>query len=272
MVSTCMILPLEDGNLLANPVNVLYQAVGGIIPVNQTNLQMIKTEVLMEINETYGEENEFMVSFEGNYTIYNSNITTKLLIGAPFYTVFDITDLLIEVDGIEQEYEILLYDIYNNTITDWEDYIDYFYNQAFEGRYFALCNVTFNSGVNTTIRYKFVSPVSTIGPDYGYGYINIRYDVGTANNWDGVITENVEIKIYGKQPDKYTSTGISIVDFAYGKRYIWSWIEEKIDLLFVEVSYDFRVKGNSGFNGIYGIIVLLMSSIVLKFSRKRKMR
>ena len=102
------IINLENKSI-ADPLSVIEEASGGILPAIDTDLQMIEAKVVMYIDETHGENGSFAISFDGNYTIYNPYETIEILIGAPFLTIYEgLTDTLkIEVEGLEKQYDII---------------------------------------------------------------------------------------------------------------------------------------------------------------------
>ncbi|OLS32869.1 MAG: hypothetical protein HeimAB125_04420 [Candidatus Heimdallarchaeota archaeon AB_125] len=215
----------KNNRIVANPLNVFVESAGGLLPGNDTDLQMVEANVVMDIDETYGENGSFAVSFDGNYTIFNPNETLEIMIGAPFLTVYEgLTDSLkIEVDGIETEYDIVYYNYNNDSATPWMNYFQLYIVQE---RYFAICNITFSGQSNTTIRYRFDSITNF---RYTEEVIWITYDVGTARAWDGLLTEYVEFNVYGKQPTYYynNTANTTVTEIENGKSYLWSW--EKID-------------------------------------------
>ncbi len=84
-----MIFVLDtDNKTNADIIGLIEGTTGSILPRNDTNLQMIEANVVLEFDVNYGDQTFFDLSFDGNYTIYNSNDTTEILIGAPFYYVY----------------------------------------------------------------------------------------------------------------------------------------------------------------------------------------
>jgi hypothetical protein len=220
---------------------LIGESVGGLLPGNNTDLQMIEANVLMEIDETYGENGSFGISFDGNYTIYNPNETLELLIGAPFQTIFGNLndDLNIKVEGITKEFEIIYFDYENDSENPWRNYFgpDIFYM----GRYFALCNATFSGYSNTTIHYSFESATNVDR----YDVIWIVYDVGTASAWNNVTTEYVEFRVYGQQPSYYSNSTnttdytLIINNIDNGKSYLWFWEKVIIQTWGVFIEYEY---------------------------------
>lgn len=218
-----------DSKTLANPISVIETSSGGILPGNNTNLQMIEANVLMDINESYGVEGEFEIYFDGNYTIYNSDNYTETVLAAPFqseYVNMNST-LTIEINGTEVDYYILLYDYSNNSLNPWSDYL---YYSSWANRYFAICNASFADQANTTIRYSFYTLFYGGNRDVA----DIIYDVGTARAWEGVTTETVEFRVYGNQPSSYMPNEILcdfepvITNITNVNSYLWFWNQSSI--------------------------------------------
>ena len=151
-------------NSKADPLNFNRESFGLIVSSDSNELQMIEANVVMEINETYREEGDFRIIFDGNYTIYNPNITTKTIIGAPFQSVYKnlSNTIIVEVDGFPMEYDIIYSDDqqFSNLRDLWKPYFEdlsFYYDIE---RCFVISNVTFPRFTNTTLRYRFDSIVS----------------------------------------------------------------------------------------------------------------
>ena len=255
-------------------IALLENPTGGILPNNNTHLQMVDANILMEIDVNYGENTFFDFSFDGNYTIYNSNETVEMLIGAPFCTIyFDdlegiVDNLSIKVDGVSKEYDVIAFFEYNYSLNPWSDYFE-----LYDLRYFALCNVTFNSFTNTTIRYSFDSNFNI----WSKTALWISYDVGTSRAWEGVTTEQVEFKVTGQQPDSFSNESLSpttkftLSDIENGKSYLWQWESVVIEENAVGISYAFykHTTKTEGYLFLSTIAVLFMLTKYV-FHRKRQ--
>ncbi|MHA1347121.1 MAG: hypothetical protein ACTSVO_11390 [Candidatus Heimdallarchaeaceae archaeon] len=261
--------------ITANPLSVLEQAVGGIVPGNGTVLQMIEANVIMDIDETYGENGSFAISFDGLYTIYNPNDTIEILIGAPFQTNFiDLVDTLkIEVEGLEKDFEMICFNEGNVTENTWNEY--FHLPVMYNSRYFALCNVSFSGNSNTTIRYTFDSRISASSVDI----IMIIYDVGTARAWNNVTTEHVEFRAYGEQPRYYynhtseSMGNLTLTDIENGKSYLWSWESVIIEdaWVFLDYSYYIPFTGSTpGYLFLSTMVCLVAINIVFRYKKKKK--
>ncbi len=276
MILLFSLVPMKLGysNIQANPLILMEEAIGGILTDTETSLQMIEASVLMNINESFKEEGDFMIFFDGNYTIYNPEETQKVTIAAPFYSYYDIEKTLrIEIEGIEKKFEIT--QLFPNKYEPLSMY----------GRKYAICDANITGYSNTSIRYtfdseinRFSSSVKSINTNI-YDAIMIIYDVGTAKAWDGVTTESVEFRIYGEQPTYfYNNTDIhdnlkfSVTNFTDSISYVWSWEETVIEdpWVFVEYIYEslWTPHPTSGYYFITTIIVLVILTIYAKFRIK----
>ena len=227
----------------ANPLNFNRESFGVIVSSNDNDLQMIEANVLMEINETYGNEGDFKIVFDGNYTIFNPNVTTTTLIGAPFQSEYkDLSDTITaEVDNSPVEFDIISSNQHPLSYLRYiwrpyfEDISEYFYIE----RCFVITNVTFPGFSNTSLRYRFSSFVSY---DTGDG-IEIAYDVGSARSWNNETTEFVEFRIYGSQPRHYSNRtddnyhNFTLSEINGGRSYLWSWEQTIIQDYFVGVNF-----------------------------------
>ncbi|MHA1219769.1 MAG: hypothetical protein ACTSSN_02885 [Candidatus Heimdallarchaeaceae archaeon] len=255
----------------ANPLSVMEEAAGGIIPGNDTFMQLVEANVVMEIDESFGENGSFAISFDGNYTIFNPNETTSMLIGAPFLTTYEgLTESLeIEVEGIEVDYYILYYEYSNSSGNPW---MIYFGLHIVYERYFAICNVTFEGHSNTTIRYSFDS-IANVG---NYDVLCVLYDVETARGWHNVTTENVEFRVKGQQPDYYYNntnagvTSITITDIENGKSYLWTWEEKIIWDSWVYVEYMYYTPATTPTPGYLFVSTLFSLIIINKYQKIKK--
>ncbi len=263
-------MKLDNLNIQSNPLIVMEEAIGGIFTDTETNLQMIEANVLMNINETFKEEGDFMISFDGNYTIYNPGETQVVTIAAPFYSYYDIEKTLkIEIEGMEKEFNIT------------QLFLSKYEPPSLYGRKYAICVANISSYSNTSIRYTFSSEINKFSDTIAnkdtniFDTIMITYDVGTARAWNGVTTETVEFRIYGEQPkyfynntDLYDNLKFSIFNFTNGKSYVWSWEETVIEdyWVFVEYAYEslWTLHPTSGFLLVTSIIVMVISTIYIK--------
>jgi hypothetical protein len=95
-----------------------------------------------------------------------------------------------------------------------------------------VAEILFEKQTSTVIEYTFTNFMN-IGRNIHY---HISYEVGTANTWNGSITEQVRFICTGKQPMSY-SGGCEVTDTTNGKNLVWSWEDERIDIDRVTVTY-----------------------------------
>lgn len=268
-----LITPVES-----NPLSMFFNSSGGILPDNGTNLQMLEANVVMEIDETYGRQGDFEIIFDGNYTIYNPDNTTEVLLGAPFQSAYAQigSTLKIEIDGMEVNHTIVYFSSVNETSNPWDVY---FQDDDWNRRYFALCNVTFEGQSNTTVRYSFYSI-------YNHGKLDsifIMYDVGTARAWNGVPDETVEFRAYGDEKEGYwpkindTDPIMPIrTELENGWSYKWHlWLEsqfEEYPVISLSYSYPWTSKTNIPlFDILITMSILIAIDVLVKKSiRKSK--
>ncbi len=261
----------------ANTVEVSFDAAGGLLPVNNTNLQMINADVLFFIDETFGEKGQFRIVFDGNYTIFNPNETIESMIGAPFFSFNeDMMDLIeIKVENTVLEYEVFeLYEI-NENYTIWEEYFDVNWYL----RYLALSNVTFVGYSNTTIRYCF-DVISYPTMDRNMDLYGFYYDVGTAAAWNGNITETVTFSINGKQPHSYSCYSYNetnwinkepeIEEIENGFKYSWIWENERIEEKIIEIGYSSSDIWLVEYNNLILVGLSIISLVIL--NRKKRIK
>jgi len=238
----------------ADPIVVYkeYLEFGGLIPCNFSSyLLMSYASVFMDIN-AINHRNEFILDFSANYTIYNSDETINVLIGAPFYNFYDYyyyyiqdTDNLLNIINetlkfIVNDEEVFYSFTYltHENAEDWEEFLPEYYNT----RLFVISNITLNGYSNNSLQYSWNSIIKRHPRSLS---TNFYYDVGTSRGWNGKITEFVKIKVLGKQPDHYSdyveghfSKKCIINSFEGGKIYNWEWIDERITDYLVGIAFD----------------------------------
>ena len=140
LIISCM-MNYQETTYFIKAAEVIMDGTGCLIPINDTTLQMVETNVMFYIDETFGKKGQFRIVFDGNYTIYNPFDTIEKMVGAPFVSVYeDILDLFkLEIDDTEVEFALVSFYEHNFNFTHWEDYFSY-YDYL---RSFALSNITF---------------------------------------------------------------------------------------------------------------------------------
>lgn len=231
---------------IANPIPVYPAEFGGFIPKDDYSCFMPNAIVLIEINAT-DPSSHFDLEFTGNYTLYNPNNALNLTIAAPFssYVFGQNSSCTIKINNTIIPYELIKYQW--NESYSWDDYISVY------NRNLIICNITIPMNKTIILDYNFKTYIEPLLKDIGY--LDFHYDIGTAAAWNGTISETIEYKVHGRQPDSYSSHyNLSILNISGGKRYIWEWNNIVITpgTYSVYISY----KGNYEYNWGYPIISL----------------
>ncbi|NPD87478.1 MAG: hypothetical protein HGN29_02060 [Asgard group archaeon] len=263
----------------ANPIYVSYYyynglTMGGIIPSKTNyNISMKNADVKMTIksNPSKGIHQElFEVSFLGSYKFYNPHETITLTIAAPFYGVDQgfVDSLLVKVNGREIQHNFT--EITDNVFFQWNRYLINYYE-----RDFILSNITFEGGTFTSVEYSW----NTSNDEFYY-----VYDVGTGRSWKGNITERVEFRIEGYQPERVIdnsegtlSQKLQIIENLNSTSYIWFWDNEYIEEDYVGMKFDktlIRQEQRIRKMKIYSIILATLNAVVIipfsLISRKKR--
>ncbi len=76
-------MPKYISSSKADIVQVDYRGTAGFVPVENTHMIMTNANVVIDVN--YRESsNKIYLHFNGNYTIYNPNLSQSITLGAPF--------------------------------------------------------------------------------------------------------------------------------------------------------------------------------------------
>ncbi|MHA1911314.1 MAG: hypothetical protein ACTSYA_06435 [Candidatus Kariarchaeaceae archaeon] len=194
---------------------------------NEISLQMTNANVEFTINTNskFYEEAYVDVAFHGIYRIYNPNVTTEVLIVNPISSFLNPSDLTFKVNGTPKT--ILMEDHSLYVKQTYDDFTGrcVVSNHIIESQTALLLEYSYN--------YRYEIDMKT--------YFNVIYEVGTANTWSGVITEEVIINTIGdKQPRSVTSNpAYEKSSISGGKSYRWYWENEVIALDNVSVKYSF---------------------------------
>ncbi len=246
---------------------------------------MIDANVLLDIEAT--RFNRFKIDFSGDYVFYNHENTTEITVVAPFNSYHpidfpeDIIDsFILEINGIKQNFSFL--ELYPSQL----DYIEDYGQKALADDIFIVgTKAKFTGHANTTIYYSFSSQFRRKN---SRTYVEIFYFVTTGRAWAGNVTERVEFKIKGQQPDRYTheiyheeylyGRNCFVTDFNGGKSYVWEWKNEEIALytgtLSVEFPGDYRISRRLDFvipvSTISTILICIVGIILYKKKYKRR--
>ncbi|MFX1366832.1 MAG: hypothetical protein ACFFCE_04480 [Promethearchaeota archaeon] len=285
---------------LANPYSPYITGYGGILMTDNNTYSMPYANVLVEIDAI--KPNSYInLHFKGNYTIFNPNNNKNVTILAPFpinmlgidYHTLD--DLMDEAGG--SYYEITPLEIpslifnstikINNTIIPYE--ICYFPKSYREDSYnfmfCFLCNITLPENSNLVLEYNFNTHIAT-PPILGSSYYAIEfiYQVGTARTWFGNITESVEFRVKGYQPDHFNcwrsgsdgayGKNCTISNIKGGKSYLWEWNNVRIYEDYISLSYDIMMgfKDDTISFGKYFLLFTLIGIALMMTLQKFKLK
>jgi len=191
-----LLLPKYISSSKADIVQVDYRGTAGFVPVENTYMIMTNANVVIDVN--YRESsNKIYLHFNGNYTIYNPNVSQSITLGAPFSSEFKNLDenCIIKVNENSIPFTVVDQDIDESP---WDQYIDYYYHGLGSYRKFIVINISIPANDSLDIGYIFNTYIAN--PNYRQS-IHIYYDVGTSRAWNGPITERVEFRVVGNNPN-----------------------------------------------------------------------
>jgi len=262
-----ILIKVQDYTIIttsANPTPV--RIIGGFLPRENVSLSLTKANVLIEV-DAINYPDVIRWNFEGNYTIYNPNNSTEITIAFPFYMSYVANETL-QVNGNP----ITIDDVISlrNVSDIWNNYLDNLNDKY--SRYAYIFNLTFPTNDSLNVQFNFDSITRGINAYFEYvGKYDIIYDVGTSRVWNGNITEKVEFRIHGKQPDyRYSANQCKTSEIEDGKSYIWSWNNEIINVNLVGISY--LPSQQAFFYFIIFTIIVIIGGIIgiTFFIRKKK--
>ena len=240
LLTYTMLIPYS----LADLISIEYTGTGDFFPAEDCSLIMNNASVIFDISfqEPY---DQIDVSFKGNYTIYNPNVEQNITLAAPFSPDFKNLEstCIVEVDDIPIPFTINQY----HWSDPWAEYLESKNLGISISRDFILTNVTFPENSSITLEYSFDAYII---PEINDDQLDIFYDVGTSRAWNGSISERVEFKTYGKLPDSYSKIipelfnyTCKISNFSNGRSYMWEWVDERImiDQVYISYSYSHRI-------------------------------
>ncbi|UCC20368.1 MAG: hypothetical protein JSV62_03510 [Promethearchaeota archaeon] len=222
----------------ADVASVKYSGTGSFFPAENCPLIMTNASVLFDIN--YNEPSNIIdISFEGNYTIYNPNVSQNITVAAPFSSEFKNLEstCIIKVENDQKPFTFYQY----HWSDPWAEYLD---TVEFGSLYsFVLTNITIVENSSVQIEYSFNAYMI---PSIDDDQIRISYNVGTSRAWNGSITERVELNTHGKLPNSFSSEppyfddyDFTLMNFSDSRSYTWEWIDETININTVYISYSF---------------------------------
>ena len=279
----------------ADPLAPFAPAFGGFLIEDNSTYSMSNAYVLIEIDAT-NPSSHFELDFMGNYTIFNPNNSTNVTIAAPFSPEMfgmnhtTIMDILYENGSLTGPVPLEMPEVISNcTIKINDSIIPYEIFVFSPGPDFPwttthmiglLCNITLPKNSTSVLEYSFNSYI-TIPRDYGYSGLEFLYFVGTSRTWFGNITETVEFRVKGHQPDDAYSwrmepdyirgKNCTISNIEDGKSYLWVWNNVRIyeDYTILYYYDNFRNFGNGSipFGSYFLIFTLIGIALVITFHK-----
>jgi hypothetical protein len=235
-----------------------------IFPNCTLPLQLSHTNTIITFNAT-NFPNKLDISFEANYTIFNSGNTTTIPIIAPLSLALDINHLIFNVKMNNAQ---IPYDLIN--ATPWDENltaIDVYFLPRFIDLYpinLVRSNITIPKKNTSFIQYSFkgsiINPLKSRVPFY------LTYYIGTWQEWEGNTTGKIELRVYGKEPGFATGgRDLSTMTPQYvkidgGTSFSYAWNNVKVPLMDVGIVY---YKESSLFEEIIVIIANFIPIILL---------
>lgn len=236
---------LMNGNIflsesIANPLPIpMEYYIGSIFTNASLPFNLINADVFFDIDST-DFKNNIGISFEGNYTIFNPNNITEIMIVAPFSVNRSVIDsnCIVEVNDSQ-----ILFDVgdpYDLGIENWV--MDYTYYYA--SWTYIVCNITIPENNSYTIKYKFNGLMpNPLNPFRRNNKFSILYDLVTSKAWSGNISERVEFRVYGKLPDSVIESPLDEdrlvnINIDGGRSYTWEWTNEQINTERIGIMYE----------------------------------
>ncbi len=284
----------------ANPLAPYAATVGGFFLVENSSCSMPNANVLIEIDAT-NPSSHFKLNFIGNYTILNPNDSMNVTIIAPFslqmfssdFTTFEQicyeynqTYLIPGMSGLFAAItpEMLGLNTFctinvNNTVIPYEAFgycpdkphpTIRFY--AYYPIILIFCNITLPKNGTSVLEYSFNTYIAT--PSYPpYFEIRFIYYVGTSRTWNGNITETVEYRVKGAQPDYIDRVeNCSISNIKDGNSYLWEWNNERIYEDHVALTYDnyfkdYNKDDSIPFGNSFLVFILIGIALMITFQK-----
>lgn len=239
----------------------------GLSHVNtSTNISIVESDVCLDID--YTKYLKFTIDTLGEYTFYNHNETTTLTVLAPF-DLFESTfnNFSLEVDNV-----IVPFEIFDLTDEDRNELIVLTSGPISPSISVLAANITFEGFSNTSVSYYVSTELKRKTPK-SHAYIN--YLVSSGRIWFGNITEKIEFKVFGMQPDNYYTTETkpcSVADFKGGKSYIWEWSNEEMDTHSLHIEYE-SMDTRLVLRVIIPIIIvfpIIISFLIIIYSKRKQ--
>ena len=260
------------------PINSQFWRHIGVLPLDtEVNISIAQANVELDIDALVFKTFKIMTVAE--YIFYNYNQTSTLTVVLPFdsYNNFEGANqgtIDLRVDDVPVDYIVV------DLSQSQSEYLDSLIGSPMpEIIRVVATNITFSGYTNTTLSY---SAYNSFKRQTSGTYVEIIYIVSTGLVWYGNLTEKVEFKVHGIQPDDYQELDhhlypveCKVSNISDGKSYIWEWIDGGyfINPSITFTSRDTRYFENYGQYILIGSSILLISlssSVIYLLKRKRK--
>ena len=257
---------------------------GGLIftPLN-SSLMMLKAEVNYDVQytilENYTKPQHYInYNFIGSYIIYNPNDTLIATVVIPLTE----RDSIDEVDNLEVKVNdsLLSCDMIPIWSTDYIDIIDKYIPINYQDVYNLNSLIVFNTSFESNSLYNVVYSYSCSvyrGPYLSYGgydYLSgcrINYFLSTSELWNNYIDETVIMLAGGAVKPNYYTLPCIVTQYDGINNYNWSWHDEPIDKIYVEIVYEYFEPEPTGIglSGLYSPLILAI--LLYTIQRRRKL-
>lgn len=212
--------------ITAPPPPIPDQFIADIFPnINNTNIQLLNASAIITLNAS-DLINEIGITFNGTYTLFNTENPTNLTINLPFSLCLDVENATfgVSVNDTQAPFEIVSTTEENLTSTGVNiDIIPAFAVHC--PITLITSNLTLLENTTYVVKYQFEGSIPK-----PLSYRNLFYMIyssDTAKLWKGNAMERVELKVFGGNPvfsigGHYEGLP-QILDIVGGKRYICEW-------------------------------------------------
>ncbi|TKJ26761.1 MAG: hypothetical protein CEE42_04070 [Promethearchaeota archaeon Loki_b31] len=277
LLTNGIVLPI---NITAPPPPIPDQFIADIFPRTNTTVRLININTMITIDAT-DFSNKIGINFDGNYTLFNPENTTNLILILPFSLCIDVQNSTFEasVNDTQIPFEVLSNTEENLTSTGINlDCLKFFVVHC--PITLITSNLTLLENKTYVINYQFSGSIPK-----PLGFRNLfymAYYLETARVWKGNLTQRVEFKLFGKLPIYCTVARYGeydgdwqISDIQGGQSVILEWNKGKVDMVYVGISY-YGSTSDDVF-GIVAIVVLnglayiaIISGVVIWIKRKKR--
>jgi hypothetical protein len=221
-LSLFSLIPKVAGSIAPIP----DQFIDEIYPNCTLSLQLSHTNTVIIFNAS-DFYNKIGIQFDANYTIYNPDNTTTILLILPFSLAINTSEFIFEVYANNTQ---IPYELFNSIETQYPF-----------PKTLLRSNVTLFKKNSSIIRYHFSGSINN--PLNSRALIYIVYSVGTSLDWIGNTTGRIELRVYGKEPG-FAGIGHppnkdppQVVDIIGGKSLSSEWNNTKPFRMSVGIQY-----------------------------------